>query len=176
MTEINKNTLKFFFLILVLILVQVVGLNHFCLYGLAMAFAYIYVILHLPLDLNQNWVLTIGFFIGLIIDIFSDTIGICALSCTIISALRKPVLRLYLLREEDLIDPCPSMASLGFSIFAKYAFAMSLIYCTCVYVIESFSFFHPIKLIPQILASALLTWIVLLVIDSIVSRSNDKRS
>ncbi|MDE6264114.1 MAG: rod shape-determining protein MreD, partial [Paramuribaculum sp.] len=78
----SKTTLKFVVLALVLILLQVVGLNHFCLFGIAMAFAYIYLILHLPLDLNQNWVLTIGFFLGLVIDVFSDTQGMCALSCT----------------------------------------------------------------------------------------------
>lgn len=58
----SKTTIKFAILAIVLILLQVIGLNNMCLFGVAMAFAYIYVLLHLPLDLSQNWVLTIGFF------------------------------------------------------------------------------------------------------------------
>ncbi|MDE6650936.1 MAG: rod shape-determining protein MreD [Paramuribaculum sp.] len=171
----SKTTLKFIFLTLILILVQVVGLNHFCLFGVAMAFAYIYVIIHLPLDLNQNWVLTIAFLIGLIVDIFSDTAGMSSLSCTIVAAIRKPVLRLYLPREEELTDPCPSMASIGVSIFARYALTMSLIFCSCLYLIEAFSFFQPIRLVLRIVGSTVLTWIVILAVDSLVSRSNEKR-
>ncbi len=171
----SKTTLKFIVLALVLIMLQVVGLNHFCLFGIAMAFAYIYLILHLPLDLNQNWVLTIGFFLGLVIDVFSDTQGMCALSCTILAALRKPVLKLYLPREEELTDPCPSMVSIGTAVFVKYALTMSLVYCICIYLIEAFSLFSPVRLGLPIAGSTVLTWLVVLAIDTIVSRSNEKR-
>lgn len=171
----SKLTIKFIILAVILILIQVVGLNHFCLFGVAMAFAYIYLIIHLPLDLNQNWVLTIAFFTGLIIDVFSDTPGMCALSCTVLAALRKPILKLYLPREEELVDPCPSMANIGTSVFIRYALTVSLLYCSCLYLIESFSFFQPVRLIVRILSSTVLTWLVLLAIDSLVSRSNEKR-
>ena len=171
----SKTLLKLIFLAIILIIVQVVGLNHFCLFGVAMAFAYIYLIIHLPLDLNQNWVLTVAFFTGLIIDIFSDTLGMCCLSCTILAALRKPVLRLYLPREEELTDPCPSMANIGTSVFVRYSLTMALLYCVCLYLIDAFSFFQPVRLALRIVGSTLLTWIVLLAVDSIVSRSDEKR-
>ena len=84
----SKVTFKFIILAVVLVLLQVVGLNHMCIFGLAVAFIYIYVILHLPIDLSQNLALTIGFFLGLTVDVFSDTQGVCALSCTILAAVR----------------------------------------------------------------------------------------
>ncbi|MDE5688526.1 MAG: rod shape-determining protein MreD [Paramuribaculum sp.] len=171
----SKTTIKFAILAIVLILLQVIGLNNMCLFGVAMAFAYIYVLLHLPLDLSQNWVLTIGFFLGLIVDVFSDTPGMASLSCTIFAALRKPVLRLYLPREEDLTDPCPSSRSIGTPAFMKYAITMALIYCTLIYIIEAFSFFSPIRLVLRIISSTILTWLVIMGIDTLLSRSNEKR-
>lgn len=171
----SKTTIKFVLLAIVLVLLQVVGLNHICLFGVAMVFAYIYVLLHLPLDLSQNWALTIGFFLGLTVDVFSDTQGMASLSCTIFAAVRKPVLRLYLPREEDLTDPCPSSRALGAPVFMKYAITMSLIYCTLIYVIEAFSFFSPVRLVLRIVSSTILTWLVIMGIDTLVSRSNEKR-
>ena len=171
----SKVTFKFIILAVVLVLLQVVGLNHMCIFGLAVAFIYIYVILHLPIDLSQNLALTIGFFLGLTVDVFSDTQGVCALSCTILAAVRGPVLRLYLPREEDLTDPCPSIKSLGAPIFMKYALTMSLIYCTVIYIVDAFSFFNPVRLLFRILSSTLLTWLIIIAVDTIISKKDEKR-
>lgn len=171
----SKISIKFILLAAVLILLQVVGLNHMCLFGVAMAFAYIYMIIHLPIDLSQNWALTIGFFLGLIIDVFSDTQGVCALSCTILAGVRGAVLKLYLPREEDLTDPCPSIRALGAPVFLKYALTMSLIYCSVIYLIDAFSFFTPVRLLLRIVSSTLLTWLVIIAVDTIISHRDEKR-
>ena len=171
----SKTTVKFAILTIALVLIQVLGLNHICLWGVAMAFAYIYVLIHLPLTLSQNWVLTIGFFLGLTVDVFSDTAGMCSLSCTVLAAVRKPVLRLYMPREEELTDPCPGTHSLGSAVFMKYSLTLCLIYCTLIFIIESFSFFSPLRLALRILSSTVLTWLVVLAIDTIISKSNEKR-
>lgn len=160
---------------LLLIIAQVVVLNHICLFGVAVPFAFIYIIMRLPLSTNQNLVLTVSFLLGLVIDIFSDTQGMNSLTCTLIGAVRKPVLRLYFPRENELSDPCPSISSLGFITYAKYAFTISLLYCTIIFIIEAFSFFNMTVLILRILFSTLLTTLLLIGIDSLTLRRHEKR-
>lgn len=171
----SKTTLQLIFMALLLILAQVVVLNHICLFGVAVPFAFIYVILRLPLDTNQNWVLTISFLLGLVIDIFSDTQGMNSLSCTMIGALRKPILRLYIPRENELSDPCPSISSLGFVTYAKYALSVSFLYCTIIFIIEAFSFFNPAVLFLRIIFSTLLTTLLLIGVDCLTLRRYEKR-
>lgn len=171
----SKVTVQIILMALLLIIAQVVVLNHICLFGVAVPFAFIYIIMRLPLSTNQNLVLTVSFLLGLVIDIFSDTQGMNSLTCTLIGAVRKPVLRLYFPRENELSDPCPSISSLGFIKYAKYAFTISLLYCTIIFIIEAFSFFNMTVLILRILFSTLLTALLLIGIDSLTLRRHEKR-
>ena len=117
-----------------------------------------------------------SFLLGLIIDIFSDTQGMNALACTIIAVLRKPVLRLYVLREDELGDLMPSMHSLGLSAaYIKYTVTMSLIYCVLIFAIEAFSMFNILLLIARIVCSTVLTTLLLICIDCIVVNPGEKR-
>ncbi len=171
----TKTTLQLTLITLLLILAQVTVLNHICLWGLAVPMAYIYIILRIPLTLNANYTITFGFILGLIVDIFSDTQGMNALACTIISALRKPVLGLYLPREDELGDILPSMRSLGAAVYIKYALSISLIYCTLIFFIEAFSVFNPLILVARIVCSTLLTTLLLICIDCITIHPGEKR-
>lgn len=171
----TKNSLQLLLLTLILILAQVIVLNHVCLWGVAVPMAFIYVILRLPLTLHINYVLTFSFLLGLTVDIFSDTQGMNALCCTIAAALRKPVLRLYVVREDELGELMPSMRSLGTAVYIKYAVTMSLIYCTLIFVIESFSVFSIVMLLARIVFSTVLTTLLLVCIDCITVNPNEKR-
>lgn len=170
-----KTALQFMLLYIVMVMAQVIVFNHICLFGYAVPLVFIYVILKLPVTMNTNWVLTISFLLGLTIDIFSDTQGMNSLSCTLLGALRKPVLRLYFPREDEMTSPQPSFRSLGMAVYLKYVFSISLIYCTLFFLIESFSLFNPLRLLTKIASSSLLTFIIIIAIDSLTSRRREKR-
>jgi len=111
---------------------------------------------------------------GLIIDIFSNTQGMHALSCTIIAFVRKPLLKLYIPREEDITDRDVSIKSIGFASYFKYLLSIILIYCTCVFVVESFSLFNIYRLITQIISSSIISLIIILGIDRISNKQREK--
>lgn len=157
------------------LLAQVIVFNHICLFGVALPLVLIYIIVKLPVSLNVNWVMTIGFFMGILVDIFSDTQGMNALACTVLSAIRMPILRLYFPREDEMTQPVPSSRSLTSATFMKYAFSLSLLYCILFFVIEAFSFFDFVRLLTKIVSSAVLTFIIIIAIDSLTSRSSEKR-
>ena len=108
----SKIALQFILLTIILVTAQVIVFNHISLFNVAVPMVFIYVIIRLPITLSLNWMVTIGFFLGLTVDIFSDTYGMNAMACTLLAMLRRPILRLYVPREEDLTKPEPTMMSL----------------------------------------------------------------
>lgn len=171
----SKTVVQFILLTLILLAAQVIVFNHICLFNVAVPMAFIYVIVRLPITLSLNWLLTIGFFLGLAVDIFSDTYGMNAMACTVLAMLRRPILRLYVPREEDLTKPEPTMMSLGTPVFLKYLLTMTLLYCMLIFTIEAFTFFNPLQLVLRIVFSTLLTMVIMLGIDSLMTPRSEKR-
>lgn len=171
----SKTILHFFFLFIIMLLTQVIVFNHIVLFNVAMLVIFIYFIIRLPITLSVNWVMTLSFFLGLSIDIFSDTQGMNSLACTILAVLRRPIFRLYFPREDDLTIPEPSIRSLGIGIYIKYLFSMVLMYCTLIFMIEAFTFFNPLQLILRIICSSALSFLLILGIDSLTLSRREKR-
>lgn len=156
-------------------LAQVMVFNHICLFNVAVPMVFIYMLVRLPITLSVNWMLTIGFFLGLTVDIFSDTYGMNTLACTVEAMMRKPILRLYVPREEDLTRPEPSMYSLGTATYLKYLLTMTLLYCSLIFLIEAFTFFNPVRLLLRIVFSTILSMALMVGIDSFMTPQSEKR-
>lgn len=166
----TKTIIQFGLLFICLVLMQVILFNHLSLFGIAVPVIFIYWILRLPVNLSQNWVLTLSFLLGLTIDTFSDTQGMNALACTLLAGLRLPVLRLYIPREDELTNPIPSIRSLGIGVYAKYIFTGVLAYCILYYTIEAFSFFNIWRLTYSIAASTLSSFIIIFALSTLLYR------
>jgi len=171
----SKTSLQFILLGTALVLAQAIVFNHICLFNVAIPLVFIYLIMRLPITLSVNRLLTISFLLGLTVDIFSDTYGMNTLSCTVLAMVRKPVLRLYVPREEDLTRPEPSMYSLGTATYMKYLLTMTLLYCTLIFLIEAFTFFNPVRLLLRIAFSTILSMALMVGIDSFMTPRSEKR-
>ena len=170
-----RTFVKFLIFSIALVLLQATVFNHICLFHVAVPMAFIYVILRLPITMNVGWVLTVGFLLGLSVDIFSDTQGMNALACTLLAMLRKPVFTLYFPREDEIGNPEPTISSLGAVVFIKYDLTMSLLYCFMIFLIEAFTFLNPLLLVLRILCSTVLTTLLILAIDSLTVKRYAKR-
>lgn len=170
-----KTFIRYMMMYAILVVSQAVVFNHICLFGVAIPLVFIYLIIKMPMTLNNNWTMTVGFLLGITIDILSDTQGMNALACTTTAAMRRSVLHLYFPREEEMSDSTPSMRSLGESVFLKYAFSIALVYCSLYFIIESFTFFNPVRFVLKIVASSILTFIIIFAIDSLTSKTREKR-
>lgn len=171
----DKTVLTNIAILICLILVQVLVCNHIILFNMAMAFVFIYVIIRLPIDLNTNWLLTWAFFSGLVVDTFSDTPGVNSLSCTILAMLKRPMLFAYIPRDDRTKTIVPSLSSLGFAVYGKYLFSMSLIYCTLAFTIEYFNFADVKEIVIMSIASTIFTFLILLGVDSLIVTKREKR-
>ncbi|MBQ3959384.1 MAG: rod shape-determining protein MreD [Muribaculaceae bacterium] len=170
----TKNILHFGILFIVMVLLQIVC-SKILLFDLATPLIFIYFIIRLPMNLSKNWVYTLSFFLGLVVDIFNNTQGMNALACTLMSALRQPVFNIYMPREDDMSNPIPSIQSLGTGVYLKYMITLVVIFCLFIFMIQSFTFSNVALTLLRALCSSVLTIVILFGIDSLMSTRREKR-
>ena len=149
-----------------LVLVQVLLLNHICLFGLATPFLYVYFILVMDKDVNPISLMLLAFTLGLAIDIFSNTPGVNAGASVLLAFLRMYLLRLFAPREE-FENFEPGIRSLGVWPFIRYAFVASLLHHAALFILEAFSFAHIGYLSLRILCSVVLTMALIVPVEFI---------
>lgn len=149
-----------------LVLIQVLVLNQMHIYGYATPFFYIYFILKFNSRTSRNSLMLWAFAIGLTVDMFSNTPGMNAAAATCLAFLRNPLLRLVTLRDMD-EDFRPSVKSLGLSSFFRYTLLASILFCSILLILDTFSFFNWGILMLKIVSSVLSTIICVLCAESI---------
>ncbi|WP_423130544.1 rod shape-determining protein MreD [Gaoshiqia sp. Z1-71] len=116
----SSRFVKYVFMWAVLVLLQVLLLNHIQISGYINPFLYIMFILLLPFDTPKYLLLFLGFFTGLTIDIFSNTLGIHASATTFLAFLRPLVINLISPRDVLEISASPRISHLGLRWFFRY--------------------------------------------------------
>lgn len=139
-----------------LVLLQVLVLNNMHINGYATPFLFIYFILKFNSRISRNSLMLWSFAIGLTVDIFSNTPGMNAAAATCLAFCRTSLIRLVTLRDVD-EGFRPSIRSLGFSSFLRYALFSSVLFCMLLLMLDIFSFFNLAKLILKIVTSVIAT-------------------
>ena len=160
-------------LAVVLVLAQVVC-SKIILFNVAMPIVFIYLIVRMPMSWHANVTMTVGFLVGLLVDVFNNTPGMHALSCTVLAGVRHTVFNAYVPREDEMAEPFPSIDSLGMGVYFKYMFTLVLIYCTLLFFIQAFTLRDPLLTLGRVGASTALTSLILLGIDSLLSTRREK--
>lgn len=170
----TKFYLQYALWFLLLIPAQAIVFNHAILFNVAVPLVFIYLIISLPVTVGTNLSVFFGFLSGFLLDVFCDTPGVNALSCTVLAFVRKPVLHLYVQIDDDLAGRSPSSHSMMQSVYLKYMITMVLIYCTMVFIVEAFSFFSFKLLLLRIVASTIYTFVLLFALDFVLLRSSSE--
>ncbi len=156
-------------LFLGLILLQSLILNNIHINGYGTPFLYIFFILIFSSNAGKNTLMLWAFSMGIIIDAFSNTPGLNAASATFLALIRNPLLHSFTLHDNNEIFD-PGISSMGLSSFTKYTIVLSLLFCTCLQLLNSFSLFEPIQLLIKILVDTIITSIFILCVDAVWRR------
>ncbi len=156
-------------LFVALIVLQVLVFNQISVFGFATPFLYIYFLLKLPVGRNRYYVITIGFLLGFIIDIFLNTPGINAAAATFVAAFRHLLLRLFFVKDET-EEYIPSIYTAPGS-FIKYAAVTVIMHQTALFALESLSLFNPQIVIIRWAASIVLTLVILFGFDAFMYKT-----
>jgi rod shape-determining protein MreD len=150
----------------VLCLVQVLILNHIHLFDLAIPLLYVYFTITFQRGTPKWMILLWSFALGLAIDVFSNTPGLASASLTLIAVIQPYLLELFVPRDsaENLEV---SISTLGIGKFIIYSAVLLVVYCLVFFALEAFSFFNWQYWLACAGASSLLTFALMMAIESV---------
>ena len=147
-----------------LVLMQVLILNQMHVNGYATPFLYIFFILKFHSRVSRNELMLWAFALGLIVDMFSNTPGMNAASATCLAFFRNTLLRMVTLRDMD-EGFRPSVRSMGMSSFIRYVFLSCSMFCSILFLIDTFSFYDFPVLLLKILSSIISTMLCVFCVE-----------
>lgn len=123
-----------------LMLLQLLVLNHVYLGGYVMPMLYVLFILMLPTDTRRIPMLLIAFGTGLLMDVMSNMLGFHALACTVVAMLRILFVDRILTRNEPVVIATPSIYSVTPQYFISYLMLLLAVFYLVFYTMELFGF------------------------------------
>ena len=140
-------------LLLQVLVLKRIGLGNSLLWQYGDIFIYPVIVLLLPFRLSRHYAIMIGFVLGLIIDMFYDTIGVHAFALTATAYARGLLLSYLEPRGGYQLSMSPTIFSMGINWVLTYTSLALLIHTFLYYTAEVFTFVY----IGQILLKTLIT-------------------
>lgn len=165
MQLVLQNIFRF----IILVVVQVFVLDSIQFMGYISPMIYILFILSLPVRFHRGLSLILAFVLGLTIDMFNNTMGLHAFATVLLAFFRNPVIRIFVSLEEGM-NPTPSFRTFGVSSYIKYIVTLIVTHHAVLFLMESFSFLNLSLLVPKILISSLVTFLLIAGIQSLKSK------
>ena len=161
------------FTLIGLVLLQVLFLNRINLFGYVTPLFYIWMIVRFDSSMSRTSILLWAFFLGLSIDTFSGTPGLKAAAATLVAVFQPGIVKLFVpLDRHDVLLPCS--ASMGGRQFAGYLLLITALHHTVYFILLSIPLGDWTVLVLKVVFSTLLTFLFMLVAESVTGRSVPK--
>jgi hypothetical protein len=151
-------------MILLYLFLQIFFLRNIVLFNYAFCFIYIAGILLLPADIDRLYLLLIGFGIGFMVDVFSNTFGMHA-SATVMIAYIRPFLIHYQMKSKGAERAEVGIRAQGLGSFIAYIFPLILLHHAMLFLMEMNNFGMILYTLIRIGASALLTTLLIILLE-----------
>ncbi len=161
-----RNIFRFIFLILL----QVWVLNNIQFSGFINPYMYVLFILLLPFETPGWLVLVLSFFLGLSIDMFTDTIGMHTSASVFMGFLRSFVLQGIAPRDGYETGTFPRIYYYGFTWFLKYSVLLVFLHHLFLFSVEAFTFTNYHLVLLRTILSTIFTSILILLSQYLIFR------
>ena len=161
--------LKYSLMFVSLVLVQVLIFNQVQFNGFFNPYIYVLFIILLPLSTPRYAVLILGFFLGLVIDVFTNSLGIHTAATVFIAYLRPLVIRLISNREEDRSD-YPGLKQNSLVWFFRYVAIMVILHHLLLFYVEVFTLANFFNTLYRAFLSSVFSIIVIVLSQFLVFR------
>ena len=156
-----------------LILAHTLVFNHIHLMGYATPMPYVYALIILPHG-TARWIyVVLGFCIGIVIDILSNTVGAAAASLTLVGLLTPLLLRTFAPDDKLEEEFTPSIKTMQWGGFLKLAVAVTFIHTLVFFLLETFSLFDAIEILIKVGSSTALTVIFMMTFEKLRNTSRN---
>lgn len=164
-----QNFLKRFGQMLLVIAVQVLVLNHIHLWGLATPMLQVMFLFKTPLNEKPIVTMLWAFCLGLVVDTFTNTPGMCAGAMTL-TAFLQPRLLQVMAPKDSVEDIVPSRQTLGRWTFLTYRLILMMVYVVAFFLLESFSFFNITHLVLAMASSMALSMVLAISVEGVFKK------
>ncbi len=158
----NELKLKYLFQFVILVLSQVLILNHINFQGYINPYLYVAFIIFLPLRLKPTYVLILSFILGLSIDIFCDTGGVHAGASVSVAYLRNFIVRMSFGINYDLNTIKLQSAKLNTQLV--FILVMVLVHHLIMFSLSYFSINYSIEILKNTIYSGIFSSLLIFIV------------
>lgn len=156
-----------------LVLAHTLVFNHIHLMGYATPMPYVYALIILPHG-TARWIyVVLGFCIGIVIDILSNTVGAAAAALTLVGLLTPLLLRTFAPDDKLEEEFTPSIKTMQWGGFLKLAVAVTFIHTLVFFLLETFSLFDALEILIKVGSSTALTVIFMMTFEKLRNTSRN---
>lgn len=153
--------------LIILVLLQVLLFDHLQIAGWGIPMVYVLFLVNLPIQIPRWVEMLIGFAVGLLIDMWNNSLGVHIAACTAVSYLR-PFLLHNLIQDIDRVKGEICSNSIGFAEYFKCLVILILIHHSMVFGLESFSWNNWWMVIIQTIISSVISIAIIIGYDRII--------
>lgn len=146
---------------LLVMALQVLLFNQLQLYGLCRPYVYVLCLLMMPVTLPLTVDMLVGVALGLVMDIFCNSLGIHMAACVLVMFLRHRMLRNAVADFERLTGEV-AIASVGLEVFIRYSAALILIHHAVIFLLSAWGWAHLGWSLLQTLVSSVVTFLLVM--------------
>lgn len=141
---------------IVIMLLQVLLFNQLQLWGACHPYVYILCLLMMPISLPHSVDMLIGAGVGIIMDIFCNSLGVHTASCILIMFIR-PYLIGAIVNDKDRLNEQISLRAIGMEAMIKYVVILVIIHHLTVFSLAAWSWHHIGFILLETIVSSIIT-------------------
>ena len=145
----------------VVMLLQVLLFDQLQLWGACHPYIYILCLLMLPITLPHSVDMLIGAVVGLVMDIFCNSLGIHTASCILLMFVR-PYLLGVIVNDKDRLNEQIHLRTLGMEAFIKYVVILVFIHHLMVFSLAAWSWHHIVFVFLETVVSGVITCFIII--------------
>jgi len=142
-------------------MLQVLLFDQLQLFGVCHPYIYILCLLMMPITLSHSADMLIGAAVGLVMDVFCNSLGVHMASCILVMFIR-PYLLGAVVNDRDRLNEQICLRTLGWEAFIKYMVILVVIHHLTVFMLAAWSISHIIFVLVETLVSGFITCILIL--------------
>lgn len=154
---------------LLLLLLQVLLINNLQFLGVCHPYIYIFSLLVMPITLPRWADMLIGGVVGLILDMFCNSLGVHIAACIMLMYVRTYLIGAYVSDRERLTDEI-DVRSIGVVNFVKYTILLVLLHHTMVFFLTAWSVQHFWFTLLEVVVSSIVSILLIIGADLLRNR------
>lgn len=151
----------------IIMLLQVLLFDQLQLWGVCHPYIYVLCLLMMPITLPHSAEMIIGAVVGLVMDIFCNSLGAHMAACVLLMFLRPYILG-RMLNDKDRLNEQISLRAIGLESLVKYVVILVLIHHLTIFALGAWSWSHIGFVLAETAVSGLITCVVVIGYNALI--------